>query len=203
MINHLKWIFFDLGGVVVDLRPSFARLSSVIDRPRADVEQIYARHAALAACGLITTAEFWRRIEQDLHVTPPSAITDYAEFWTDNLIPITETHAFLREIPPIYKLGVLSNTEQGVYESALRKGRIPDIPFAVVIKSCDFGVAKPDRRIYEIAQEKAGASPSEILFIDDRPENIESALALGWQGVLFDSTHPEQSIREIRAKLAG
>lgn len=47
------------------------------------------------------------------------------------------------------------------------------------------GVAKPDPRIYEIAAERAGVPMDRCLFVDDRLENIEAAVALGMTGVLF------------------
>lgn len=46
-------------------------------------------------------------------------------------------------------------------------------------------MAKPDRRIYEIAAELAGAAPERCLFVDDRNENVEAARTLGMTGVLY------------------
>ncbi|MET8000237.1 HAD family hydrolase [Nonomuraea glycinis] len=54
-----------------------------------------------------------------------------------------------------------------------------------VVSSARVGVAKPDRRIYEIAAELAGAAPECCLFVDDRLENVEAAIALGMTGVHF------------------
>ncbi|MEU9114127.1 HAD-IA family hydrolase [Streptomyces sp. NPDC048483] len=54
-----------------------------------------------------------------------------------------------------------------------------------VINSSRVGIAKPDRRIYEIAAHRAGARTDRCLFVDDRPENIEAAVALGMTGVHF------------------
>jgi len=54
-----------------------------------------------------------------------------------------------------------------------------------VVSSARVGVAKPDRRIYEIAAELAGSAPERCLFVDDRLENVEAAIALGMTGVHF------------------
>lgn len=53
-----------------------------------------------------------------------------------------------------------------------------------VVNSSLVGVAKPDRRIYEIAAERAGVAPDRCLFVDDRQENVDAAVALGMTGVL-------------------
>ncbi|MEU6824504.1 HAD-IA family hydrolase [Streptomyces atriruber] len=54
-----------------------------------------------------------------------------------------------------------------------------------VISSADLGVAKPDRRMYETAAERAGAAPGRCLFVDDREENVDAAVALGMTGLLY------------------
>ncbi|MBG0827525.1 HAD-IA family hydrolase [Planomonospora sp. ID67723] len=57
--------------------------------------------------------------------------------------------------------------------------------FDEVVSSARVGTAKPGRRIYEIAAERAGASAVRCLFVDDREENVEAARALGMTGVLY------------------
>ncbi|MFJ8015123.1 HAD-IA family hydrolase [Streptomyces sp. NPDC096339] len=54
-----------------------------------------------------------------------------------------------------------------------------------VVSSARVGVAKPDRGIYEIAVERAGAAPERCLFVDDRLENVRAAVALGMTGVHY------------------
>jgi len=43
------------------------------------------------------------------------------------------------------------------------------------------GVTKPDPRIYEMLEEDCGVAPNALLFTDDRIDNIEAAVARGWQ----------------------
>ncbi|MCX5338572.1 HAD family hydrolase [Streptomyces atratus] len=54
-----------------------------------------------------------------------------------------------------------------------------------VVSSARVGVAKPDREIYEIAAGRAGVALGRCLFVDDRLENIEAAVALGMTGVHY------------------
>lgn len=49
--------------------------------------------------------------------------------------------------------------------------------------------SKPSREIFDLALEQFDASPEEVLFLDDHPDNIAAAKALGWQTHLF--TTPE------------
>ncbi|WP_433498665.1 HAD-IA family hydrolase [Sphaerimonospora sp. CA-214678] len=68
--------------------------------------------------------------------------------------------------------------------------------FDEVVSSARVGVVKPDRRIYEIAAERAGADLRLCLFVDDRPENVEAAAGLGMMGVLY------REVSDLRAALA-
>ncbi|MFF6879868.1 HAD family hydrolase [Streptomyces sp. NPDC012474] len=54
-----------------------------------------------------------------------------------------------------------------------------------VVSSARVGVAKPDREIYEIAAARAETGVERCLFVDDRLENVEAAVALGMTGVHY------------------
>ncbi len=58
--------------------------------------------------------------------------------------------------------------------------------FRDIVVSSDEGLAKPDRRIFDIASERAGLSPGDMLFIDDSRANIDAAQALGFHVHLFE-----------------
>lgn len=62
------------------------------------------------------------------------------------------------------------------------------------VYSCEIGVAKPDRRAYAICAERLGVRPGDVLFFDDRAENVEAARAAGMKAEVF--TSPEQ-VREV------
>ncbi len=47
--------------------------------------------------------------------------------------------------------------------------------FDEVVLSCEAGVAKPDRRIFELALGRLGAEPGRTLFIDDTPGHVAAA----------------------------
>ncbi|MFC1954635.1 HAD-IA family hydrolase [Chloroflexota bacterium] len=55
--------------------------------------------------------------------------------------------------------------------------------------SADVGVRKPDTAIYDYLRRIMGVIPQDILFVDDRPKNLDSAAVLGFDTILFDPTH--------------
>ncbi|QKW11013.1 HAD-IA family hydrolase [Streptomyces sp. NA04227] len=54
-----------------------------------------------------------------------------------------------------------------------------------VVSSARVGVAKPDGKIYEIAAQRAEVAVDRCLFVDDRLENVEAAVALGMSGLHY------------------
>jgi 2-haloacid dehalogenase/putative hydrolase of the HAD superfamily len=57
---------------------------------------------------------------------------------------------------------------------------------AGAVVSGDEKVIKPDARIYQIALERFGVEPADLIFIDDSPQNIAGAAAMGFDTHLFD-----------------
>ncbi|MEU8251687.1 HAD family phosphatase [Nonomuraea sp. NPDC048916] len=69
--------------------------------------------------------------------------------------------------------------------------------FASRTYSCRIGVAKPDRRAYEICAERIGTHPSDVLFFDDNEANVLAARETGMMAELFTSAD------QVRALTAG
>jgi len=57
--------------------------------------------------------------------------------------------------------------------------------FDTCVWSHRLGFAKPDRRIYAHTLDLLGVPANESLFIDDKQENIDAAVEIGMQAVLF------------------
>lgn len=67
--------------------------------------------------------------------------------------------------------------------------------FDVVIESYAVGSRKPEPRIYELTAAAIDATPEEIVYLDDFAQNLEPALALGWQ--VIHVTGPVQALSEL------
>src|ERR1700756_2973001 len=57
--------------------------------------------------------------------------------------------------------------------------------FEYLIYSCDYGSIKPELSIYRNCLEILKAEPRDILYLDDRAENVEAAARFGIHSVLF------------------
>jgi putative hydrolase of the HAD superfamily len=54
----------------------------------------------------------------------------------------------------------------------------------------DLGCSKPDPRMFAAGSDGIGVPPAECLFVDDGPELVEAAVALGYQGAALGRTLP-------------
>lgn len=65
-----------------------------------------------------------------------------------------------------------------------------------VFLSYELGIKKPDIRVFKTVQDRLPFKPSDILFIDDRIDNIESASKIGWN-VLHTTGLELDKIKEV------
>jgi epoxide hydrolase-like predicted phosphatase len=82
-----------------------------------------------------------------------------------------------------YTIGMLSNLGGGWMERYV-DASVRDL-FDEVVVSGEVGMYKPNPEIYEYMSNKLYLHPNEILFIDDRSENVEAARAVGMEAVQF------------------
>ena len=70
--------------------------------------------------------------------------------------------------------------------------------------SGDLGLRKPSAEIYSLVLERLRSKPQDVVFVDDRPRNLDTAKALGLQTALLDlrGKMPDHSHRNLR-RLAG
>ncbi len=110
-----------------------------------------------------------------------------AAVWNDQLID------YARSLRARYNTGIISNAWPDAREAI--KPHVNDDTFDDLIFSAEVGLAKPDRRIFDLALDRLRVQPAEAIFIDDVQGNIEAAQAIGMAGIRFVST--EQTIMDI------
>jgi HAD superfamily hydrolase (TIGR01509 family) len=182
-------LVFDLGKVLVDFDYSIAarRIAAGSKVPVNHIQFFIDQSPLLFRyeLGQISTDEFFREICQ---LTGFSGTMDeFSEFFADIFTPIPpmlELHARLRRHGvPTY---IFSNTN----DLAVRhiRGRFPFFgEFDGYVLSYEHGAMKPDAKLYEAVENKTKRSGADILYIDDRPENVAAGSARGWRTVLHQS----------------
>lgn len=70
-----------------------------------------------------------------------------------------------------------------------------------LVASHEIGVMKPDERAYRRVEAASGFRGTQVLFFDDKPENVEAARAAGWRAEVVDRV--EEPVAQIRQHLAA
>jgi len=91
-------------------------------------------------------------------------------------------------------LGLVTNATTRLDDDLARLGLRDAFDF--VVNSSAVGCAKPSRCFHKHAARRCGCEPGAVLFVDDRPENVEAAIAFGFHGHLYRD--PETLRRLLR-----
>ncbi len=196
----IEFVYSDINGVLVRFyQQAFAALAHDTNQLLDLVEQVFWRYNDAVCRGVLTEQELNKALAEALGVPK----LDYRPYYIEAVEPITIVHEFLAKVIKRKPVGLLSNIFPGYIEALKQAGKIPDLPYKTVVDSSVVGVIKPDRRIFEVAEEQAGVSGEKILFIDDSRANIVAAQEFGWRCIWFDSYHPEESVADIEKVLAS
>jgi HAD superfamily hydrolase (TIGR01509 family) len=180
-------VVFDIGNVLLrwDPRNLYRKL---FDDPEA-MERFL--HGALSMKFIVETdivASFAEAVEARVAQFPHYAreLRAFDTRWMETLGgPIEENVALLRRLKGRgSRVHALSNFAHEKF--ALAADAYPFLrEFDVAVISGQEGVAKPDRRIFEILVERVGRPASELLFVDDSPRNVEAARAFGIETIHY------------------
>ena len=75
---------------------------------------------------------------------------------------------------------------------------VPNIEYKKVYLSYQLGLIKPDIALFKLVQTESGVNPEEILFIDDKSENLIAPTNLGWKTILFNTNQAQQGVDKIK-----
>ena len=183
----MRALLFDLGNVLVDVGFEQA-ITNVLQygrASRADVEQfLFASETSYALEeGRISGREYWDALRRELGFTG-----DYATFlrlWNGWIGQASETSTLFAALTTRYPVGIISNTNTLHLRHLLDTCALFRQMTGPIVASCWVGARKPQPRIYEIAIDRLGASPSDILYIDDHPDWVEAGRRHGLRAVHY------------------
>jgi putative hydrolase of the HAD superfamily len=188
----IQAVLFDYG-MVLSAAPDPAAWSRMLSLTSLSEEQLhrgYWAHRHAYDRGDLTAESFWHRAAASTHaILAPDQLTALiaadVDYWSTLNPPML---AFARSLQQAgIPTGILSNMP-GPMETGLRARYRWIDEFTHNTWSHSVNLAKPEPAIYRHAAEGLRTPPENILFLDDRTENIEAALAVGMQAILY-TTH--------------
>ncbi len=203
--SHRPLIVFDIGNVLIRFYFSMARRN--FDRLHRGMGEKVIRYlwfsplARPLETGRLTDKEIYRRVKNKFGLK-----ISYDQFcWAFNniFIPVRENLRLFRELGRRYPTALLSNTNPIHWAHVLK--RFPALrrakwPFS----SHHLGLMKPDPRIYRLFSRKTGVPLDRMIYVDDRPENVEAGRRLGMKAIRFTGRRPlKKDLREVLARFSA
>ena len=186
-MEKIKSVIFDWGGVLID-DPRSGLLQYCADAFGIPQEQYTPVHDSCLDGfhkGLISEEDFWRAVARKFGKPIPKVPSLWYEAFKSAYIPKEEVFALASSLRGKgYKTALLSNTEPSSVTFFHEQGY--DI-FDVLVFSCEEGMMKPERKIYELALERLGSRAEQSVFIDDRLNYVQGARDVGLHAILFES----------------
>jgi len=197
--QDIKAIIFDLGGVLgadapTDFREQLA-VRELIDLD--EVNSTWRKHVPPLNLGKITEDQFWNAFISDLNIgLPPEHLLErfkkefhlFLVLDKDFLDYLKEFKQELIKARPrsTMKFGILSNNVKEWLVVTTPQYDLPSV-FDSILYSCNEGMAKPDPAFFKKSLQALGVEPDQVLFVDNKPSNVEAAKALGMYGLVFST----------------
>lgn len=188
----ISFVFFDVGGVaLLDYSASnkWAEMKYDLGLRGNNLgifDQIWKKHE-YEYCIDFDVDRLIPIIEKECGIKLPknySMLQDFVDRFEANrsIWPVVE------KIRKKYRIGLLTDQFPRMFDAIVKQKILPPVKWDVIIDSTKVGHQKPERQIFEIAEKRSHAKKSEILFIDNNPDNVAGAKDFGWQTFFYDST---------------
>jgi putative hydrolase of the HAD superfamily len=197
LYTPIRFVYFDLGNVLVAFDRNIAcrNVAKLFAGDPAWVDEILHTGGLQndLESGRVSEAEFADRLRvrmatyagKEALLSPSDA--DLLHAISDMFTPIDSMRSVLQNVRSQgIRIGILSNTCNAHWSWVQSQAYgVLEGPFDICVVSHEVRCMKPDRFIYETATEHAArisnALPEQILFLDDREENVLAAREHGWQ----------------------
>jgi len=198
-------IIFDLGKVLVDFDYSIAaqKIAARSTKQVPDLQHFLGSSPVLARfeSGLLTREQFFAEMQQITGFT--SDIKEFVSDFADIFVPIAAMIGLHEEVRQRgFQTYIFSNTN----DIAIKHIR-QEFPFFKhfdgYILSYEVGSMKPQPKIYEAMEKMSGKRGADLIYIDDRPENIETGNARGWRTILHETSEKTRAALESLIKSAA
>jgi len=198
-LNGVSFVYIDVNGVLVRFfHRAFSQIAEEAGIGSDMVETLFWRHNDAVCRGELPLDDFNALFQRELGLKD----FDWKEYYMVSVDPMPHVAELVSWVGEHYNFGLLTNSMPGFVKELLSSGKIPNLPYSVIVDSSEVGSVKPEPGIYEIAQERAGVEPNEILLIDDGRTNLMAADRFGWHVLWFDDFRPEESLERARRALA-
>lgn len=199
---EITTLFWDLGGVLLSNGWDREQRARAVARFGLDPDEFEDRHREIVPAletGRCSLGDY-------LHATVFHQPRDFSEadfraFMEAQSEPFSESLELVERlaVDGRYLLATLNNESRELNEYRIRRFGLRRL-FAAFFTSSFVRVMKPNAEIYRTALDVTQRRPEEVVFVDDRSQNLEPARALGMHTLHFRGEEgPEVLLAGLRA----
>lgn len=182
-----KAVIFDIGNVLIEWQPERFFDAEIGEESR---RALFAAVDLHAMNDRVDSGENFSAVLAETAANYPDFQVEldiWHDRWLDIASPAIDHSIRLMAALQQRSVPVFSLTNFGIETYALAETRYYFLrTFDRDFISGHMGVIKPDPQIYQMLESGSGLSGADLLFTDDRPENIDAAASRGWQTHLFE-----------------
>ncbi len=183
----IKNVVFDMGNVLLRYDPELplnAFCHSEAEKDLIRRELFQGPEWVQGDLGTIEDEDRFELIKKRVSPKHWEALQNCCEKWYRYMQPIEGAISFCERLRQRgYRLFVLSNASNAFHW--FFPANVPKEYFEGIVVSAEIHLLKPDREIYEYLLKRYGLKAEECLFLDDLPENVEGARAVGMNAMQF------------------
>jgi len=197
-MTDISTILWDVGGVLLTNGWDHGGREDVLAHFNVDKAEFEERHPEANDAwekGLITVDEYLNRTVfwKPRSFSPEDffeAMKAESRVLDNTALSVLESVGTSVEVD----LGMLNNEARELNDYRIETFGLRSY-FDFFFSSCYVGLRKPSAQIYRLALDVLQCEPDEVIFIDDRPGNVEAAAAVGIHAIRYQGV--EQLEREL------
>ncbi len=197
----IRAVVFDIGGVL-EITPKTgwgAKWEAYLHLKPGQLDERLMSVWKDGSSGKLSEQEVEKSIGDILGLDRAQVDVFMNDLWQEYLGELNvELAAYFTSLRPRYQTAILSNSFAGARGKEQQRYQFAEM-CDLIIYSHEEEMRKPDRRIYELACERLGVQPAEMVFLDDVDQSVAAARELGIHAIQFKET--AQAIADIEACL--
>ncbi len=197
----IRTIIFDMGGVLLlnDINEVYEKLAAKIGIKPGLLPDLIRQNRREFMNGEYSAEGFAQLIKDKFKLK--NDVAEIISEWKDSFGRLMELNdelfSLITRLKQNYKTAMLTDAPQ--LHSMVNKKKGLYEPFDPCIISCEVGLVKPEKGIYELLLKELKQEPDKCMIVDDSEVNIETAKSMGFRTILFkDNKHFAEELKRLK-----
>lgn len=188
IMRKIKWILFDVSGVIVPLilrNPQGYTVDSRHFNPEELEGFYFTKELNHYMLGTLSHEQLIGNYIKSKKLD--ISVEEYNEIIQADITPMEGMVKLIEALSNKYKIALATNDGNLISKYKIEKSGV--LPYlSKVIASYRIRELKPHMAFYKKTLKIIEAKPEECIFIDDTQQNVDAAKSLGMKGILFENT---------------